>query len=183
MADRKPSVLASLTAQVMTTSDDKKKASRKLTPVEGDVVERPPQWPSDLNVSGQKKGFMSHEGMMMAAQDLRVKAATLIEIADALDAYSGTPTAPSIIEPVEVETKRKEAEADARIAAKAADPDTTAFKADFEAKQKAAQDAVYGTVAPAAWKCPIDNKYGVEKTSPSSGRTFIGCPDCKAFAR
>lgn len=201
MPEGKPSVLASLTAQVMTTSDEKKKAARKLTPVEGETAAEAPLWPTDLNVPGSGKGFMSHEAMRASAVDLRRHAASLIEIADALDIYTGDSTVPGgVVESIDEARKRKEAEGDAkaaeRAAAKAADPDTEAFKADFEAKQKAAQEAVYGKPEAdqpseaneaeperAVWKCPIHDKAGIEKKSPSSGRTFIGCPDCKAFAR
>lgn len=218
MAEGKPSVLASLTAQVMTTSDEKKKAARKLTPVEGETpADTTPRWPNDLNLPGSPKGFMSHDAMRMSAADLRRHAATLIEIAEALDTYSGQPTATSKIESIDDARARKEREADERIAEAEAEraaiqsvetDEQAQFKADFEAKQKAAQDAVYGNpvldAAQAAadagggpaevmaaamaadaetWRCPIHNVVGIEKTSPSSGRVFIGCPQCKAFKR
>lgn len=197
MAEGKTSVLASLTAQVMTTSDEKKKAARKLTPVEGEtaIEPAPARWPTDL-----PQAFMSHEGMRDAAKDLRRHAATLTQIADALDAYSGFPTAESgVIESIDEARARREKQADVEHAAKQAEREAT-FAENFAAKQKAAQDAVYGDALDKEiialggvedpekpveyeWRCPIHDKPGIEKKSPSSGRTYIGCPDCKAFQR
>lgn len=200
------SVLASLTSEVM---EKKKHAARQLTPVAGEAKAQgqppviAPTFPSDLPGS-----FMSKEGMRTISGDLRRHAATLVQIADGLDAESGFTTAPSVLVSLPDVIKEKEREADARVAASVAEEtdETAQFRANFEAQKKAAQDAVYGTPAIAAaqaaadagggplevmtdameatvWTCPTHGKPGIEKTSPKSGRTFLGCPNCNAFAR
>lgn len=219
------SVLANLTAQVMSEKTD---AARKLTPVAGEVAAAPalPRWPSDLNGPGRSGGFMSHEAMRVASVDLRRHAASLLEIADALDAYSGMPSADAKIETIEEARARREKEADERIKQQAAaddnapahapelvvipEPDSNEeFKERFAqlsaeaqahafvnpldemAKQIIAEDranaevltAVIDAIQSDEWKCPIHDLPGIVKTSPKSGREFVGCPTCNAFKR
>jgi hypothetical protein len=189
------SVLASLTSEVMET---KKAAARRLTPVEGErtvpsgmIQPIAPTFPSDL-----PGAFMSKEGMRDAAKDLRRHAGTMIEIADALDNLSGQSTEKGLADLKAIVAdgiKAKEREADER----AAEPD---FNATFKAQQIKAQAAAFAaeTAAAAAaapapvlsppspspdWVCPTHKKPGIPKVSPSSGRSFIGCPECHAFAR
>ena len=184
------SVLASLTASVMA---EKRTEARKLTPVEGEFQA---PFPSDLNGPGQPKGFMSHETMRDAAKDLRRHAQQLIDIADALDAMSGFATGDTV-KPVD-DTKQREAEADARAAAREAaaaptpDEETTApteepvdFNAAFAEKQRLAQEAVFKQQpeqVDLGWLCPEHGKATV-KTSAKTQRQYVGCPDCNQFKR
>lgn len=194
------SILASLTAQVMAEKTD---AARKLTPVAGEVGAPPepaaqPRWPTDLNMRDHPGGFMSHETMRDAAKDLRRHAASLIEIADALDRYSGMGTDAAQVVDLDALRKQKEREADERVAAansnaemanEAIEPGATEFQQRFAEMQAEAQAAVFGK--PSAdqpseadeWRCPVHDVPGVTKTSPSSGREFIGCPNCTKFKR
>jgi hypothetical protein len=77
------------------------------------------------------------------------------------------------------------------------------FAADFAAKQAAAQAAVFSEPSGASvaleedmtadengrittpdpeWTCP-DHGKAIEKVSPATNKTFIGCPDCSKFKR
>ncbi len=161
MADTKgASILATLTAEVMA---EKKGEARKLTPLAGDTL------PNDTGM------FMSNEVLHARSKQLREFAAEAIAIADGLDAMIGPGTIGEFVkadDPVDLDAARKEKEA-------AAD---SKFAADFAAKQEAAQAAVYTPDAPEGWTCPTHNK-ATEKTSPKTGKTYIGCPDCNLFKR
>lgn len=200
----KTSVLAKLTAQVM---DEKRTAAKTLTPVAGEApfvpAKVPLAFPSDLPGS-----FMSHEGMYGAAKDLRRHAASLIQIAEALDALSGFDSVPGgRVGPSAADLqKQKEKEGDERMkainaerdaksppeAAQTTPPEVDADEAESfaERQTRLAAEAQAHTfrstdeaVSPAVeqWTCPEHGK-AVEKTS-SKGRQFKGCPDCGQFER
>ena len=176
MTDTKgASVLASLTAEVMA---EKKSEARKLTPVAGEVVPFPLERAGIPNDTGI---FMSNERMFEHAKQLRQFAADAIAIADGLDAMLATSSDPAETpsDPA-AEVKSKEAAADAKFAAK------------FEAQKAEAQAATFKEPSPTVeaagdtgsdWVCPTHDVPGIEKTSPKTGRTFIGCPDCNQFKR
>ena len=163
MPDEKKSVLATMAAEVMA---EKKTAARALTPVAGEVGAPLPVTPAAF------PNDMPTEVVQQKSGELRRIAGHLIEAADALDALVDAPLPEKV---VDLAAKQKERE----------------FAADFNAKQRAAQEAVFSppadsgeteTIDTGGWVCSIHGK-AVEKTSPKSGRTFIGCPDCNQFAR
>jgi len=176
-APAKTSVLAKLTASVM---EEKRTASRTLTPVAGE--EKPPlAFPSDLPGS-----FMSHEGMRESAKDIRRHAASLIVIADAIDALSGFDTVEGgrVGRSAAEIQKEKEREADERVKAKAvADvPEESAQPAPEESfADRQARLSEEAKASFFKWACP-DHGKAVRKVS-GKGREYIGCPDCNQFER
>jgi len=174
------SALAALTAEVM---QGKKTEARKLTPVAGEAGAAELPLPNDVGV------FMSNEALHNHAKALRKFAVDAIAIADGIDVmvsgtYLGDSTDDKVVD-LDAERKAREAEGDAK-----------AFARDFEAKQKAAQEATFKhpdaedhLLHPTAaeppvtdWVCPDHGKPGIGKTS-KAGRPYIGCPDCNKFER
>jgi len=174
--DARTSVLAKLTASVM---EEKRAAKRALTPVAGEVVtpEPPPQAPLDGTIPGVPFPYDHGDLIGKALADARRDIEFVLKGIESLETYfgkwqdiaTGDTTSADIV-------KEKEREADARIKAQ----ELADFNADFEAKQKAAQEAVFGEDEP-EWVCP-DHGKSVTKTS-SKGREFLGCPECNKFQR
>lgn len=185
--EERTSVLATLTAAVM---DEKKAAARTLTPIPGELSPAPNPLPHDL-----PGAYMSNETMIMTAKDLRMHAARLLEIADALDVVTGVPAAAEADAAKLAATEVKLAEREADRQAKERN-----FNADFEAKSQAAQLAAFGPdevevedtktdaevedeyEGPKAddWTCPEHDRRAT-KTSAKTGREFIGCPECNEY--
>ena len=180
-------VLDEMVADIMGVKADK---ATKLTPLPGETVKMP-SWPSDI-----PGAFMSKEGLRDAAKDLRRHAATLVEIADALDSYSGLASQETDTKQAAMEaTKREEREADARAAAE------PSFAEKFAAMQAEAQAAVFTNpvreVALASlddepeetpkstWVCTTHGDEDIRQLRSPKGRDYAACgvPNCKEFQR
>ena len=166
------SVLATLTAEVMA---DKKTAARKLTPVEGEVA--PPALP---RTEAMFPNDMPQEVVEQKAAELTRIIGHLTEARDALLTLANRPVPTEV---VDLDAARKQRE----------------FEADFNAKQREAQEATFHQRAEFAndredaadqivaesefeWVCPTHGK-ATMKTSAKTGRQYVGCPDCNLFQR
>jgi len=171
----KRSVLQTLAAEVMET---KKAASRSLTPIPGEVPvpilpRTPAPFPNDI----------PQEVVEQKAAELTRIIEHLTEARDALLVLVARPLPANVVD-LDAIKAGKEAAADARVEAAVAEDAphlSDEFKASFAAKQAEAQAAVFHDVD--AWHCSTHMKQGIEKTSETTGRTYIGCPDCNSFKR
>jgi hypothetical protein len=184
------SVLSSLTAEIAT---NKAVEAQKLTPVAGERGHAPLENAVIPNDVGK---FMSNEILYDSAKQLRKWAADYIAIADGLDAMLAESSDPAL----EVDEPKKLSAHDKRMAgeepiklgvayieatkADIEDAGPTQFDVEYAAKQEAAQAAAFKPEVKALgeWRCSTHG-LAIEKTSPTTGRTFIGCPDCNQFKR
>ena len=209
--EARSSVLASLTAEVMADKKTEARKLTPVTGEKGGLPLERAALPNDVGVFMSNEALFTHakqlrkfasdaiaiaDGLdvMLAASSIEaphedspeVKAAKQKAIERLADAKAAERAAaqPDYIDPAAV---GQVAEAEVAEAEPEAEPEQTTFAEDFAAKAKAAQDATFTKPSEPepvedGWKCSIHGK-AVTKTSPKTGREFIGCPDCNQFAR
>ena len=169
-----------------------RKVSATLTPVGTEV--RKPRIPEVPEV------FLTNEAVTDIAKDLRTQAALLLQVADALDAQTGTPSERFDTRAHVVDAQKvREREADARAATE--EP----FKDRLDRLSKEAQDAAYGgNLVPAAtevfadvaliqpatsgsvtkgWTCPAHGSTNLMQTTSRKGREYTLCATCNQFEK
>lgn len=198
------SVLQDMTKDIMTTKATK--ASR-LTPVAGEnpmtVQEVAKVIPNDL-----PDRFMSSEELGVAAASLREHAATLIGVADSIDALieSSARRTPTVDPKVAKAEAKKAAEKAADERAKANKPDdgSEEFKERLDRLSAEAQAAVFKSAddtkkespfnslprevpkaepQPAGWECPTHGDLSLTTVKPRKGEPYLMCGigDCEEF--
>lgn len=192
--DKTQSVLDSLTAGIV---EGKRNRGTKLTPVGTEV--------RVANAAGEALGRTSAafpndhpaEAVLRGVELIREQMAAIEVALQAVEAQLGARVNGEPIVDEVARNKAAEAAADAKHAAAAeavaviaeepvgsetAVAAVARFNAEFAAKARAAQDAVFtppsGDVA-AGWVCPEHGK-AIEKTS-RKGRKYMACPDCTRF--
>jgi len=181
------SVLASLTSQVM--GEKVAAAPRpKLTPVQGEKPVFVATGAAGLPKSPQAPfpNDVPQEVLQEKLRDLDRIIKHLGEARDALALVANEPLAADPVTP-EAKQKAKERAADEQFAERMARQQEEAQAATFDRAEAlerggAAPSVVEAERAANGWTCPTHKK-AVTKVSPSSGREYLGCPDCKLFAR
>ena len=164
-----------------------KAAGPKLTPV---GAEASPTKPSQRGIPDVPEVFLTNEAVADIARDLRKQAATLVQVADALDAHTGEQgSAPFEVKPGKVEQ---------RLVGADPEVDPGNFAKDFAAKAKAAQAATFTAadapeptkdspaITPASgWTCPDHPSGTLMQLTSRSGRHYLSCVEqgCQKFER
>ena len=175
------SMLAGLTAEVM--GDKTKAAKKNLTPVAGEgkpaaptriLPMAPAPFPND----------MPQEVIEQKAAELTVIIEHLIASRDALLLLIERPIPAEIID-LDQQRKATEAKADEDFAARQERLREEAQASLDDVLHKDNLDGTTGvtvTDLTEEWTCP-DHGAAEEKTSPATGKTYIGCPECVRFKR
>jgi hypothetical protein len=194
------SLLQQMTQGITAESVMERKAERatKLTPVKGESATSVAAIAAGVpDVPGS---FLTNEGIAMTAGDLRVHAANLIAIADALDVLTGMPSNgreayTGVAKRNDLETKAIEKAADEAAAKRAEPTEQEAFDAALAAKAVAAQAAAFASAdadtdeepeapeAPASggdWACPKHGTANIRVVT-SRTRTYRACESCDEF--
>jgi hypothetical protein len=169
MSADKTSILRNLTAQVEKTSTGKRDAAKALTPVAGETGSSTARILPKTSVPFPND--MPQEVIEQKAAELTVIIEHLTEARDALLTLVARPVPAEVID-LDAERKAKE---------KAADEDFAARQERLAAEAQASLSDVLPKTEE-EWVCP-DHGKAVEKTSPTTQRVYIGCPDCTKFKR
>jgi len=180
-----------------------KAAGPKLTPV---GTEGSPVKPSLVGIPDVPEVFLTNEAVADISRDLRVQAATLITVADALDARTATLTGeqPDVKAEAKAAAKVAEKEADAKQAdkpkreKKTTQPSTpeefkdhlATITAEAKAAAFTAADAPSvepeAPVTPAAgWVCPEHGDQSLKQLTSRADRLYMACQvaGCKRFEK
>lgn len=190
------SVLNDMTKGIMQAKADK---ASKLTPVAGESAMSVAQAAAALGIPEVPQVFLTNEAVRDVAADLRVKAALLIAVADALDQRTGLPTVPQATRSAVAEqVKVVERKADEK-AARTETPEAAKFAARMQELSAEAQAHAFAaaddgadpepvapkTVVSDGWNCPDHGAESLIDTESRKGRKYrmCGVDGCERFEK